>query len=90
MSRELTDKEIERQDVVDDEIYDLICNLFPFESLRHIEWDIEEIGEIRDILINIYESVSMAWGLEWNEKEFYPYIEWDDEEKEVLNGKNNL
>ena len=84
MSRELTVRELERQDIVDDAIYDLISNLCPFDSIKYILWDIEVIGRIRDALISYYRSRAMEMDLEWNEKEFYPYIEWDDEEKEIL------
>lgn len=88
-SDELSVLEMERQDLVDNEIYDLICALSPFESNKVIQWDIEVIGEIRDALSNYYESVAMAQGLEFDAKKFYPWIEWTDEEKEILNGGNN-
>lgn len=81
---ELTSAQIERQDIVDNEIYDLICNLSPLETNESILWDIETIGIIRDALIDHYESVAMACGLEFDKKEFYPWVEWDDEEKKIL------
>ena len=43
---ELTDKQIERQDFVDNAIFELINELIPSE--KKMEWNIEMIGEIRD------------------------------------------
>jgi hypothetical protein len=66
---ELTKTEIERQDFVDNSIFDLIKILNPTE--KEIQWNIEIIGEIRDVIFdwlvdNLYFCA---------EKEFYPYIE---------------
>ena len=52
--RELTKKEISRQDFVDNAIFDLIKELNL--SSKEIDWNIEMIGEIRDI-ISIIESI---------------------------------
>jgi hypothetical protein len=64
--REFTDKEIQRQDFVDNEIFDLLQRLAP-KSVQ-IEWDIETIGDIRNVLrgnlVNRYGVL---------EQEFYPY-----------------
>ena len=49
---ELTKKQIERQDFVDNEIYNLIRKLNPTNI--EIDWDIEYISNIRDELINVY------------------------------------
>jgi hypothetical protein len=60
------DKQIKRQDFVDNEIYDLVKRLNP--STGEIEWDIEMIGDIRDTiqhwLVDKYKVV--------DELEFYP------------------
>ncbi len=60
------DKQIKRQDFVDNQIYDLVKRLNPSRS--EIEWDIEMIGDIRDTiqhwLIDKYKIV--------DELEFYP------------------
>ena len=40
--------QIKRQDFVDNQIYDLVKRFIP--SRREIEWDIEMIGDIRDII----------------------------------------
>jgi hypothetical protein len=60
------DKQLKRQDFVDNEIYDLVKRLVP--SSREIEWDIEMIGDIRDTiqhwLVDRYKIVE--------ELEFYP------------------
>jgi len=61
-----TDDQINRQDFVDNEIYDLLNRLIP--STGEIEWDIEMIGDIRDTiqhwLVDRYKVV--------DELEFYP------------------
>jgi len=60
------DKQIKRQDFVDNEIYDLVKRLNPSRS--EIDWDIEMIGDIRDTiqhwLVDRYKIVE--------ELEFYP------------------
>ena len=60
------DKQIKRQDFVDNQIYDLVKRLTP--SKREIEWNIEMIGDIRDTiqhwLVDRYKIVE--------ELEFYP------------------
>lgn len=64
---ELTKQQIERQDFVDNVIYDLINRLIPSE--KEMEWDIESIGEIRDVI----QSQLVAKGI-CTEQEFYPYV----------------
>ncbi len=44
----LTKKEFERQDFVDNQIYELMQTLIP--SNVSLRWNIEEIGAIRDVL----------------------------------------
>ena len=65
---ELTEQQIERQDFVDNAIFNLIDELVP--SDKEMEWDIEAIGEIRDAI----QSQLVNRGL-CTEQEFYPYIE---------------
>jgi hypothetical protein len=43
---QLTKQQIERQDFVDNQIFELMQKLLP--SSKQIEWDIEAIGAIRD------------------------------------------
>ena len=65
---ELTERQIERQDFVDNAIFDLINELIP--SDKEMEWDIEAIGTIRDaIQSQLVERVFCT------EQEYYPYIE---------------
>ena len=45
---ELTEQQIERQDFVDNAIFDLINELIP--SDKEMEWDIEAIGAVRDAI----------------------------------------
>ena len=45
-------RKMEQCDLVDNAIYDLITELNPTE--KEIEWDIEHIGSIREVLIDVY------------------------------------
>lgn len=65
---ELTNKQIERQDFVDNSIFELIQNLNP--SNKEIEWDIEFIAEIRDIIQLHFNELGVC-----SEQEFYPFNE---------------
>jgi hypothetical protein len=62
----LSEGQINRQDFVDNQIYDLVKRLNP--SRREIEWDIEMIADIRDTiqhwLVDRYKIV--------DELDFYP------------------
>jgi hypothetical protein len=65
----LTSLEISRQDYVDSVIFELIQSLTP--TKQPIEWDIEMIGDIRDIIEDwIVDRMKIC-----TEKDFYPYIE---------------
>ena len=61
-----TEDQINRQDFVDNQIYDLVKRLNP--STRELEWNIEMIADIRDTiqhwLVDQYKIV--------DELEFYP------------------
>ena len=63
----LTEQQIERQDFVDNAIFNLINELIP--SSKEMEWNIEAIGEIRDAI----QSQLVTRGI-CTEQEFYPYI----------------
>jgi len=66
---ELTKKEIERQDFVDNLIFHLINEINP--KPVEIDWNIEMISEIRDsISIWIVDYLELC-----SEYEFYPFIE---------------
>lgn len=65
---ELTAQQIERQDFVDNALFELINKLIPSE--KEMEWDIEIISEIRDAI----QSQLVEKGF-CTEQEFYPYIE---------------
>jgi len=65
---ELTRKQIERQDFVDNSIFALLQTLNTTDKL--IDWDIEIIGNIREVIQNhIINKIGCS------EQEFYPYIE---------------
>jgi hypothetical protein len=67
--QELTDKQIDRQDFVDNAIFQLVQTVNPTD--RSIEWNIEMIGEIRDVIREwIVERMKMT-----DEQNFYPYLD---------------
>ena len=65
---ELTPKQIARQDFVDNAIYDIINELIP--SDKEMEWNIEAIGIIRDVIQSQLVERDFC-----TEQEFYPFIE---------------
>jgi len=64
---ELSRKQIKRQDFVDNSIYNLMQDLNM--SKQKIDWDIEFIGEIRNIIKNRFKELNIC-----SEEEFYPYL----------------
>lgn len=66
---ELTKKQIQRQDFVDDKIFELINELLP--PSKKMDWDIEAIGEVRDavrwVIVNKRKLM--------NEMAFYSYLD---------------
>lgn len=68
---ELNENQLKRQDFVDNAIYELVCTINP--SLQEIDWNIEFIGEIRDVLCHwLVERHAIT-----DEMTFYPYINAD-------------
>ena len=67
--KELSEEQIERQDYVDNAIYELIKQVNP--TNKQIEWDIELIGEIRD---SIRECLVQKLRIT-DEQDFYPFLE---------------
>jgi hypothetical protein len=65
---ELTKKQIERQDFVDNAIFGLLETLNP--TKKQLDWDIEMIGTVRDAIQSFMEQKTNC-----SEQEFYPYIE---------------
>ena len=67
--KELTDKQIKRQDFVDNAIFNLIKSLNTTE--KAINWDIEMIGDIRDVIAEwMIERLKIT-----DEQNFYPWVE---------------
>ena len=65
----LTQQQIAQQDFVDNAIFSLMRSLNP--SNKEIEWDIEMIGEMRDVLKEwLVDKLNLT-----TEQEFYPYLE---------------
>jgi len=64
----LTKKQIERQDFVDNAIFDLLETLNPTD--KKLDWDIEMISAIRDMISSYFDDIKIC-----KEQEFYPYIE---------------
>lgn len=71
---ELTQKQKDRIDVVDAGCHMLIEELNP--TVMEIDWDIEDIGRIRDVVQDIIVNKLKLC----SEEEFYPYIELKEEE----------
>lgn len=65
---ELTNKQLERQDFVDNKIMALLQEVNP--TGQSLQWDIEVIGEIRDIVANYFKEKGIC-----SEEEFYPTVE---------------
>ena len=65
MTDELTDKQLKRQDLVDNAIFSLIQQLNPTNQV--IDWDIEVIGNVRDVVV---EELEKKLGI--SEFEIYP------------------
>jgi hypothetical protein len=63
--------QLKRQDFVDNAIYELLCSVNP--SQQEIEWNIEAIGEIRDLIrLWLVERLAIT-----DEMTFYPYMDTD-------------
>ena len=65
MTDELTDKQLQRQDFVDNAIFSLIQQLNP--TSQAIDWDIEMIGNVRDTIVT-----ELQEKLKTTEFEIYP------------------
>jgi len=68
---ELSLREINRQDFVDNQVYELLCTLDT--DPNEIEWNIELIAKIRDAVQEVLvDDLKLM-----TEQEFYPYLEYD-------------
>lgn len=64
---QLTEKQIKRQDFVDNEVFELIQRLAPAAKIK---WDIEMIGSVRNsIQIQLVDKQKLM-----SEAKFYPYL----------------
>jgi len=69
--KKLSESQLKRQDFVDNAIYELLYTLNP--SQQKIEWDIEVIGQIRDVIRHwLVERFAIT-----DEMTFYPYMDTD-------------
>jgi hypothetical protein len=66
---ELTNKQIARQDFVDNSVFELLQSLNP--TNKNLNWDIEMIGQIRDSIEVLFTDNRKIC----TEQEFYPYLE---------------
>jgi len=71
VTQELTQKQLDRQDAVDNECHDLLNSLGSKTSADSVPWDIELISIVREA---VQEVVVDKLHL-MTEMEFYPYIE---------------
>ncbi len=67
---ELTKKQLERQDFVDNAIFDLIKELIPEDKAENLQWDIEMIAEVREEIENFVVGRKNLI----SEEEFYPCV----------------
>jgi hypothetical protein len=65
---ELNKKQIERQDFVDNAIFELLQTINPTD--KELCWDIEMIADIRDTI-----QYYIIKRINCSEQEFYPFIE---------------
>lgn len=63
----LTKKQIDRQDFVDNQIFEILQKILP--PSKQIDWDIEMIGEIRDAIQKQLVQKQII-----SEKQFYSYV----------------
>ncbi len=64
----LTKQQIERQDCVDNKIFELLQKFLP--QSKTIKWDIEVIGAMRDAMREQIVDKQKAM----SEEQFYPYL----------------
>jgi hypothetical protein len=72
-----TEQETDRQDRVDNAIFNMVEEITP---IGYMDWDMELIGEIRDV-IKEYVVDQKNW---MTEQQFYPYRELTPEPKENI------
>ena len=66
---QLTKRQINRQDFVDNQMFELIQKLLP--PSKQIDWNVEVIGAVRDtIREQIVDKQKIV-----SEEQFYPYLE---------------
>lgn len=70
MEQELTNDQIERLDFIHNKIYRLVREVTPMEHRRKIEWDMEVIGEVSDVIEDYLVSKKICTAME-----FAPYVE---------------
>ena len=68
--KELTDAQIERLDFVHNTIFDCIQSLVGHKQDKKLEWDMEIIGEVADVICNYVVEKEL-----YTEMEFLPYVE---------------
>jgi hypothetical protein len=66
---ELTKKQIERQDFVDNSIFELLNNLNT--TIQKLEWNIEIISEVREVVRLYFEKTFDGF----SEQDYYPYMQ---------------
>jgi len=71
----LTDKQIARQDFVDNAVFNVIRLINP--TKKKLKWNIELIGEVRDSIENVLVDKLRFC----TEKTFYPFFEFNPRKK---------
>ena len=71
----LTQKQIDRQDFVDNAVFDVIQLVNP--TRKKLKWDIEVMGGVRDAIEDVLvDKLGLC-----SEKTFYPFIEYKPRKK---------
>lgn len=83
MKNELTLNQIQRQNFVDNEIFNLVKRLIPEKYDIELDWNIQWISDLRINIENkIIEILEIDNNIDKFEMEFYPFL---NEEKEKIN-----
>ena len=67
--QELTDAQIETQDVLQQGIFNLVCNILAHQGLPEPDWDMAWIGELSEDVVDTVTRITTL-----TEQDIYPYI----------------
>jgi hypothetical protein len=76
-SKELTDKEVERIDFIQNETFEYLKRLLPEDKAAKLEWDVDMLTYIIESAEEVLEERGLC-----TPEEFYPYRDGDEYEEE--------